>query len=145
MKIHYTINFCLFFLCMYVVPNFSVTFTRDDPTNPPVPYVGSNISYRCQALFPSNLLGGLTGIVEITGPSCTPLDSTGGHVRVSETTQDGNTFVRTLYFSPLSAEDEGEYRCTGILQPVTPNPLVTNRAQSETQTITIIGEINMRV
>ena len=115
-----------------------MTFTRDNPTHDP--YVGSNISYTCQILFPGNVIEDFTRIVEISGPSGTPLDSTGDRVRVSETTQDENSFTRTLYFSPLSAEDVGDYRCVGTLQPATPNPLVTNGMQSMTQTIIVIGE-----
>lgn len=117
-----------------------MTFTRDNPTNPTIPYVGSNISYRCQTQFPGSLPMNLTGIVEITDFSGTPIDSTGDRVRVSEMTRDENTFRWTLYFSPLSAGDMGKYRCTVTIQPVTSNPLVTNGMGSATSIVIISGK-----
>ena len=117
-----------------------MTFTRDNPTDPTIPYVGSNISYSCQTLLPSHIPDDVTGSVEISDPSGTPIDSTGGRVMVSESTRNGNTFTRTLHFSPLSAGDMGEYTCTGTIQPATPNPLVTNGMGSATGNIIIIGK-----
>ena len=93
-------------------------------------------------LSPGNLLD-LTISVEISGPSGTPIDSTGDRVRVSETTnQTGGIFTHTLYFSPLSAGDEGQYTCSGIFHPVTPNPLVTNGTGSAMLNIIVIGNEN---
>ena len=124
---------------IFVVPDVTQTFTGDSQ-NPTIPYVGANISYSCQTDFPGNLMG-LTGIVEVSDSSGTPIDSTGDRVMVSETTTlTGNTFTRTLRFSPLSAEDMGEYSCTGTIQPVTPNPLVTNSMGSVTLNIFTIGK-----
>ena len=122
---------------MYAVPSFQVSI---DPQGQNLRHVGFNYSYRCRLRFSVGLLSDLNVGVEISDPSGTPIDSTGDRVMVSETTMTGNDFARTLHFSPLSAEDTGEYTCTATVRPVTPNPLVINSIESASQILIVIGK-----
>ena len=88
---------------------------------------------------------GLIADMEIVGPSGTPIISTKGRVKVSKTTQDESMHMHTLYFSPLSAEDVGEYRCTGTLLPEMNNPSIPNRKESASTVILIIRMYNFLI
>ena len=122
------------------VQNFTMSFFREVSTDPVNPYVGSNISYVCRTLFPGNSVG-LVGEVGITDPSGTVIESNDARLRVSDVEQVFNNYERTLFFSPLSADDVGVYTCTGTIQPLTPNPLVTNGMGTTTQEISIIRKL----
>ena len=92
-------------------------------------------------MFQGSLTSDLTGDVVILGPGDTVIDEGDGRVRISESRKTTNAYERTVFFSPLSAADIGDYRCTGTISPVAPNPLVTNGMGNEdVLPITVSGE-----
>ena len=111
---------------MSAVPDFSMRFLRDPSATARFDYAGLNITYVCQTSFLFTLTD-LTADVEIFYPNEeAPIEGSDNHVGVTDTVMDGSNFERTLYFYPISADDEGEYRCTGTIRPEVTNPYVTN-------------------
>ena len=113
-------------------------FTCDGLMIPQILYVGFNLTYCCRSSLAPNtrsIYANLVGRAEIIGPSGTPLTNTDGRVRVSETVQNEHNFGQMFFFSPLSAQDMGQYTCIGTLQPEIPNGLVTNGMGSVTQEV----------
>ena len=103
-------------------------------------YVGLNVSYLCSTLFTRTLDDDLSGDVVIFGPDNTPIQEGDERVRTSTVTKFRNDYERTVYFSPLSASDAGDYRCTGTISSAVLNDLVTNGTSRLQQSITVLSE-----
>ena len=130
-----------YFVLCFLVPTFPMRVTRDISSISRVNYVGLNISYGCEILFPLALTSDLTADVEIFGPDDTLIEGSDGRVRVGPLMQSGTggDFERNLYFDPISAADRGIYRCTGTVRPVVENSLVTNGRGEEPEEISVFG------
>ena len=48
-------------------------------------------------------------------------------------------FERRLEFSPISAQDSGNYHCNATVRPAEPNPLVISRMEETTQNIQVFS------
>ncbi len=122
------------------VPNFTVTFRETTPNFAELNYFGQNATYQCRTLFPGPLSEDLAGDLVIYGPDNTPVGEGGGRVRASEIETSGDAYERVVYFSPLSAADQGVYRCTGTISPRLTNPLVTDGTGDTELEITVFRE-----
>ena len=121
----------------HAVPTFGMRFIRAE-SGFQVPHVGQNVSYSCETQF-NGVLSGLFGQVQVFGPDGNALEGSDGRVSITETIKTRN-FERTLSFSPLSAEDTGDYRCTGTIMPEMSNPLITNGTGNMPLSINVQGE-----
>ena len=119
------------------VPDFDMRFSRMSGVSS-INYVGLNVSYVCSTLFPNTLGSDLAGNVDILGPDNTPIQEGSGRVRTSMVTKFRNNYERTLYLSPLSVSDTGEYTCTGTISSAVTNSLViSGRSKDRQRTITV--------
>ena len=114
-------------------------FLRDPAATARFDYAGLNITYICQTSFLFALTD-LTADVEVFLPNEEmAIESSGPRVGVTDTVMDGSNFERTLYFYPISANDVGEYRCTGTIRPAVTNPYVTNGRGEFRRELSVFG------
>ena len=139
-KVHYTPSIHVLSTLSPAVPDFDLRISRVSTTSS-TNYVGLNVSYVCSTLFPNTLNNDLAGNVDILRPDNTPIQEGSGRVGVSMVTRSRNDYERTVSFSPVSASDAGNYRCTGTISSAVPNPLVINGTSRDKQvSITVRGK-----
>ena len=114
-------------------------FLRDPSATARFDYAGLNITYACQTSFLFALTD-LTADVEIFPPDEEePIEGSDNRVGVTYTLLDRGNFQRTLYFYPISADDFGEYCCTGTIRPEVTNPYVTNGRGAIGKELSVFG------
>ena len=124
---------------MSAVPDFSMRFLRDPSATARFDYAGLNITYACQTSFLFPLTDLIADVEIFFSDEEEPIEGSDNRVGVTDTVMDVSNFERTLYFYPISADDVGEYRCTGTIRPAVTNPYVTNGRGEFRRELSVFG------